>query len=354
MKKALLTSILLIGGITLVACGGKSTDKNKDYYIVDYKYNLENNNGTYMSVIVMKDATIKAPKEPEVEDYVFTKWYLDKECTTEYLRWGLQLDSDLTLYAKWVKFEDQTIDVKINKFQEKLANMGKDASRVVQETEAIVGYPGVISGEDGVFGVKDRYIYKRYNGITVKDYYQYKEEDIEPTLYGTEQYYHEGRYLYKIYDDFEDDQQDSTESYPYDDMLEESFVSIDFQNLFKECEDNILFYNNSSDYNEDSFEYAFTGNFTKLNRDLVNYSYQEAYFVAYFASNAGVWVSNQYTYDIGLRFNDGIIISANLSFSWQMFLGDEIYQYAFETSTYDFYYNGGVFENFNGEYLPHN
>ncbi|MCQ2742528.1 MAG: InlB B-repeat-containing protein [Bacilli bacterium] len=345
-------------GALATSCGGNqptsstpvseqtpSSSKEKNYYVVTFDYNLASKPDPYVTLIVGKDETIEKPVDPEAENYIFDNWYKDPECTQPYLRWGLQIDSDFTLYANWFDFEDCTIQEKINGFEEKLASLGKDAVKVVQDVEAMVMYPSLT---DQKFYVNNQCVYNRYTDITVKDYAQY-QEDGSLVPFGQEQYAYNSTKFTDIYHDFEEPQNNEYYEYAFSESQINGFLSIDFQNLFKSCGKNILKYVDNPKYDEETFSYIYTGNFTTLNKNTTTYSYEEAYFVADYYESVGDYVSYQYTYDIGLRLNKGVIVGASVISVSFWAIGQEIQEYVEETSEYDFFYFGGEFEEYTGE-----
>lgn len=325
-----------------------SNEQTKDYHIVDFSYNHENNDSIFISVVVNNDGVLSLPNnEPNIEDYVFDGWYEDKECQNQYLRFGLSIDKDFTLYAKWIAFEDAPLETKINKFQNQLDKIGKDANKVIKEEKATVGYPGAVSGSEGIFGVHDKYIYNRYKDITVQDYYQISEDNTE-SYYGQQQYYYDDNYFYSIYHDFEDDSYNTFDKSNLDETKINRFLSIDYLNLYRATEDEILNYYDNPDY-ANNFIYEFNGNYTKLINAKETYTYQEAYRVATYSSSLNDYVSEQYNYEYGITIENGKIRAAIVTFTYIYAIGEDDVQYFVQSeSTLDFYYNNGLYSEYNG------
>lgn len=348
MKKNLLLLPLLVASFGLAACQN-TNNANKDYFVVNFNYNTEDNKTNYLSVVVLKDQVLEAPKNPTLKDLLFEDWYKEPSCKNKYLRWGLEIDKDFTLYANWTSFESASIDLKVSLFQEQLKKLGRDASRVEQSCEATIAYPTLT---EQIFSVHDKYIYKRYKTLTEKEYYSVDEGKL--TLYGKEQYRYDNRYFYDVYVDLEDASNNETNTSAFKEENIEGFISIDFQNLFHTCENSIVYYANSDKYDENTFDYSFTGNGTAMDEAVLNgsYSYEEGFAVAKYSDSIGNYVTEEYEYKFGLTFENGKIRSAKVETAYLFAIGEsEIYQYVVETSIYDFYYNNGLYPDFTGTIL---
>lgn len=352
MKKHLLLFPICLVSFGLAACNqatSSSVKEDKDYYVVNFNYNTETNKSNYLSIVVNKGQVLNAPKDPTAEDLCFENWYKEAACENKYLRWGLEIDSDFTLYANWTSYEALDIETKVSKFQEALKEVGKDAVQVNQTCNATVMYP--FMGEDAVFTVKDKYIYKRYKNLTEKEYYQV-DDDGKNVMYGKEQFRYDANNFYDVYVDFDDASNNETNTSKFKEENIESFISIDFQNLFHACENEFVYYAKQGDkYDSETFEYAFTGNFTRLNSKLENYSYSEGYYLAQMSESAGNYVTVQYAYNFGLTFQNGKISKANVQIEFLYAIGQEVYQYNQESSVYEFFYNNGNYPDFTGTLL---
>jgi len=347
MKKGLIFPILLS-----LACltGCNKTEAN--YYLVSYKYNLPNNDSTYTTGVVMKDDVIVAPQDPEAEDYVFYCWCSDKACTKEYKRWGLELSSDITLYAKWEKFEDISTSRKVAGMQEKLKKLGGSVVTVNQTFDAIIAYPSLY---DQPFYASGKNVYNRYTDIVVKDYYEYSDEveGGEYLKYGTEQFYAENELFYDIYLEFEGSKKTCETPVAYDESKEEEFFSLDFQNMLKSCGNMIKAYADKTlDPEKEQFEYVYDANFTKFAANPQDFHYIEGYKYDFVSSQVG-WVTYQDYYDITLSIKDNKIVSALVKNEYIMALGEEVQYYLYDESQYDYFYDDSGYKVFDGERLTY-
>lgn len=327
-----------------------SSEPVKDYYIITFKYNLENNDGTYLSWVVGKETEIVAPKDPESPNLVFKYWSLDKEGTKEYKRWGLYLESDITLYAQWKSFDTLDIDDSIAKFQEKVASLGQKASRTIETVSAKIAYPEI---SEKIFFVEDTYVYTRYKDLTEKEYYYQNEEDGTKVKYGVRQYYYDVKNFINIYKDLENGDIEKKTS-KYSEENEENFLSIDPVNLTRGVQDSIVAYSNSDKYSIDdgTLEIEFTGNYTLIDNTKKSYVYKEGYSAATYSENLGEWATTIESNEVGLHFTDGVITGAAMICKKMIVLGESSVQYYEENVTqFEFYYNNGVFEDFTGTLL---
>lgn len=62
---------------------------------------MKDSETTYDTTVVKKGNTVGAPAEPTNDGYSFGGWYTDVNCTTAY-DFNLPLNTDITLYAKWL------------------------------------------------------------------------------------------------------------------------------------------------------------------------------------------------------------------------------------------------------------
>ncbi len=342
----LVSASLLISTFVLVSCGSNT-------YTIKFNYNHESNKGTYQEVQLKKDEVLNEPEEPNIEDFVFEGWYLDDKCSNPYLRFGLQVDNNFSLYAKWSNYNDLTQVEKIERFQKALAKYSFNTYRIVEEVEATIGYPGAVSGDDGVFHAHDKRDYHRYKDITTVDYYSVDGNNNE-TLYGKRHFYYDDKYFYNIYVDLEDSSQSEapvTSKFKEDKI--ESFLSIDYVNINGGHEKNMIDCYNDEQLNEETFACQFDFNYTRLNKGLTSYTYKEAYLYAIYSESIGNYATYSFTLEYGLVIRDGLIRSSNIQSESFIAIGEsEIMQYVLESKVTDYYYNSGEFAEFEGERLP--
>jgi len=344
-KKLLFVSILFASSI-LPACNEKT-------YKVNYMYNVEGKE-TYLVTNITSKQRIVAPTEPETEDLIFTKWTLDKEGNEEYLRWGLVIDSDLTLYAQWTPYETLTFSEKADKFLAKLQRSGKDACKVKQDCYAEFAYPALA---ENIFGVHDKYEYNRYTNVTTKDYSQYDEvESGQPqtyTHYAQEQWRYDSQYYYDIYCEDTTATNDKYTRGAFEKEKANSYVSIDYANMFKSDLNTMVSISKNPSYTEETFQYEFDGNPTKITKDTKNYSYNEKYWIATYSDTLGDWSTQTKTIQYGLVLESGYIVAARVETWYTLYIGEDCYQIVYELSDYDFYYNNSTFTEFKGVIFPY-
>ena len=318
----------------------------RDYFIAKFLYNNPAKEGTYKNLVIQANQTISKPKDPVIPNFVFAGWYLEASCENEYLRWGLQIDSDITLYAKWTEYSAGNIVEQITNFHNVLEEYSRNVYKTVQECNAIVGYPSITESQ---FYVSDKYVYNRYSDITVKDYYQIGENGSED-YYGQEQFSYDSRYFYSIYHEFEDSKNDSSETNPFDESKKESFLDIGFYNFHKSAGNNIIYYSDKKQSDKFAFIYEFDGNFTELAsiKD-GTYEYNIKYLTAQYSESIGTFSVNQYEYSIGLIISNYKIRSANVDTTYINALDeDDVQYYVMENSVYNFYYGNGTYSEYEG------
>ena len=96
------------GNLTLYAqwTGG---NVGEDYVKVELKYNHESMRDK--TEYVKMGASFNEPTpEPKVEGYTFLGWFTDEDCKIEFTGFGEALSSDITLYAKWTRYNSATTD----------------------------------------------------------------------------------------------------------------------------------------------------------------------------------------------------------------------------------------------------
>ena len=94
MKKIISIIILLC----FVAAFTAYADEATEYHDVT----LVMNNGDEDQVLQVKDnGRIQQPEVPENEGNILIGWYTDEECTEKFI-FSTKIDSDITLYAKWL------------------------------------------------------------------------------------------------------------------------------------------------------------------------------------------------------------------------------------------------------------
>lgn len=354
MKKAILLISCLVSCSLLAGCNNSSTEtpstsQDTNYHIVKFMYNSGFKPGeTYKNVVVLDNQTLEKPADPNVQGYVFQGWYTNASCKDEYeyLRWGLQIDSDLTLYAKWSMFRTSPLDLKVERFQNVIKNMSSNVYKVNQNLAAEVAYPTL---SETIFGVKDKYVFNRYSDITIKDYYQIDEDGGE-SYYGQEQFSYDTRYFYAKYHDFEDPSENESSQSVFDEKKIEKVMGIGFANFYSSCEETILKNYDKPKTDKYTFDYTFEGNYTEL-CEIKNgtYSFKEGYALSQYSDSVGTYVTYQYVYEFKLAITNGKIKAADVEMEYLMALGeDEIYEYVLEQSQYDFYYNDGVYPEYTG------
>lgn len=106
MKKIITTFILiflLLGCIcALFACAPDNQDSPASTYIISFNTNGGN---AIKSVTFKSGATLTLPDEPVREGYVFTGWYMDKECEREVNTALFRVVSNTTIFAGWESVE---------------------------------------------------------------------------------------------------------------------------------------------------------------------------------------------------------------------------------------------------------
>ena len=81
---------------------GSATEKIEKYKVI-----FDTNEGsTVAEQSVEKGAAVTEPEEPKKDGYKFDGWFTDKELTAKY-DFSQKVEKDLTLYAKWVKAEEE-------------------------------------------------------------------------------------------------------------------------------------------------------------------------------------------------------------------------------------------------------
>ena len=96
MKKIFLLLTLILIGISISSCNKKEVTDNKNEYIIT----VITNNGD-ASYSITSDETLEKLTSPVFNGYIFAGWYLDKEYN-EKVDFNKEINSDLTLYAKWL------------------------------------------------------------------------------------------------------------------------------------------------------------------------------------------------------------------------------------------------------------
>lgn len=348
----LISFALLVSSFALVSCGNNYRSK-VEVYTITFNYNHDSNQGTYKEIKIDKNEVLNEPKDPNIEDYVFEGWYLDEKCSSPYLRFGLQVDSSFSLYAKWSNYADLSQVEKIERFQNALNNYSFNTYRIVEEVSATTGYPGAVSGEDGVFYVHDKRDYHRYKDITTVDYYTI-DSDNKETLYGKRHFYYDDKNFYNIYVDLEDSSQsEAPVTAKFKEENIESFLSIDYTNVNGGHEKTMIDCYNSDQFDDETFICEFDFNYTKLNENITTYSYSEAYMYAIYSESIGNYATYSFTISYGLVIRDGLIRSSNIQSESFLAIGEsEIMQYVLENKITDYYYTSNEFQEFEGERLP--
>ena len=110
MKKRTLTMILaamMVTGAAMAPCAVYADDT----CTVTFDMNYDGTENQEQEVKV--DGRATAPEDPEQEDYAFTGWFTDEECTEKFI-FSTKISEDTTLYAGWAKeatFEAEDVDM---------------------------------------------------------------------------------------------------------------------------------------------------------------------------------------------------------------------------------------------------
>lgn len=96
---------------------------------------------------------IVAPAYPEKDGFIFDGWYADKELTSKFKFNKTSITGNITLYAKWVKVEEQEYKTVITYTQEEqeVANEEYDSAPDEQITVNKNDKIGQVNGENGQF-----------------------------------------------------------------------------------------------------------------------------------------------------------------------------------------------------------
>ena len=175
MKKKILLMPLAVS-LLLVGCGGNQSrnDNNneqnnneetkKDYNIVEFNLNYGDEKNVYQNLVVKEGEKLTSPSKPYRQDYVFDGWYLEKECTEEFAKFGETVDSDFTLYAKWTEYESLTNVEKIDFFLDTIKALeGNVKQTSVDTSEEILFFMPVEFNAQMVYETE----YTRYKDIVV-------------------------------------------------------------------------------------------------------------------------------------------------------------------------------------------
>lgn len=106
---SLLTLLSCLSLLSVTSCGGNdnasSTAKPNQTQKADEKctVNFETNGGSSVnSQEVIKGSSIEKPVTPIKAEYIFDGWYLDSGLTQPVDGFPLTINSNTTLYAKWL------------------------------------------------------------------------------------------------------------------------------------------------------------------------------------------------------------------------------------------------------------
>ena len=240
MKKKILLMPLAVS-LLLVGCGGNQSQNNnnnneennneetkKDYNIVEFNLNYGDEKNVYQNLVVKEGEKLTSPSKPYRQDYVFDGWYLEKECTEEFAKFGETVDSDFTLYAKWTEYESLTNVEKIDFFLDTIKALeGNVKQTSVDTSEEILFFMPVEFNAQMVYETE----YTRYKDIVVSEEYNYNDAGTELEKTGETQYFQDEENYYQIYDCIADDSLDSLSSARLSEMDSESFYNIGFTNL---------------------------------------------------------------------------------------------------------------------------
>lgn len=106
---SLLTLLSCLSLLSVTSCGGNdntgSTAKPNQTQKADEKckVNFDTNGGSSVnSQEVVKGSSIEKPATPTKAEYIFDGWYLDSGLTQPVNSFPLTINSNTTLYAKWL------------------------------------------------------------------------------------------------------------------------------------------------------------------------------------------------------------------------------------------------------------
>lgn len=205
IRKIFLLLTLILIGISISSCNKKEVTDNKNEYTIT----VITNNGD-ASYSITSDETLEKLTSPVFNDYIFAGWYLDKEYN-EKVDFNKEINSDLTLYAKWLststgevydpdfieekkytvtyKHEDETvISTTIIKENETLTK----PSNPIKQGYTFIGWYLKNSDVNYSFGnllTSDLVLYARFEKLTLDDEveifkvtYKYDDETIINTI----------------------------------------------------------------------------------------------------------------------------------------------------------------------------
>lgn len=320
----------------------------RDFYEVEFNYNNPSKKGSYLNVIVNKGRVLNEPKEPNIQGFVFDCWCLDAEGKEPYKRWGLEIDKDLILYAKWRNFADLTDEDKIDEFNTVLKSFSKNAKRVNKELKASCAYPAL--AED-IFYVADKYDYKRYKDITTIDHFYLEDDEKTYTYYGVEQFYYQNNQFWDVFHSVDPTVQSYTKTSVFSQSKVESFLSIDFTNMYGSLRSYML---QCLDKPEkyvvgENFECEFTGDYTALAEQPASYEWKEYYYIASYSDTIGDWSVDEYEFNYSINISNGQVTHVHIVDYYNNFLGQECYYMSSEDVFLDYYYGDGTYPDYTGE-----
>lgn len=133
--KQQVTSVSLTGNMTVYAKWVTPATGGTTKYVVQF----DTNGGSKVaSRKVTKKTVLTAPAAPTKDGFVFTGWYTDKECTTEY-DFSQKVTKGFTLYAGW---EAVVID---NSANEMVLYIGRKDAKVFGETKTNDVAPQIVN-----------------------------------------------------------------------------------------------------------------------------------------------------------------------------------------------------------------
>lgn len=102
MKKRAILIVFITMVLLLVVCGLSACRENRPV-TGKYKISFDTQGGSTISPLYLSATdTITLPDPPTKSGYEFDGWYLDAACTVAYNPYVFKINSDATLYARWV------------------------------------------------------------------------------------------------------------------------------------------------------------------------------------------------------------------------------------------------------------
>ena len=100
--RVILSCLIIFTSCVFVSC--KDNNGNKKDLINNHTVSFDTNGGSYITSVRVK--TLVNPQTPTKTNYLFDGWYLDKYINNLAI-FPLDVNYDLTLYAKWIKLTEK-------------------------------------------------------------------------------------------------------------------------------------------------------------------------------------------------------------------------------------------------------